>query len=289
MSRNFPIVSITGASGAGTTTVHKVIVDICQSLGVRAAFVEGDSFHRYDRSEMAALIKEWERTAGRTISHFGPEANLLSELEALFQRFGKSGSGRIRHYIHNEGEASIHGGQPGTFTGWKDIEAGTKMLVYEGLHGGAKVDDIDIAHHVDLLIGVTPIVNLEWIQKLHRDQNERGRSVEDVTDTILRRMPDYIKYIVPQFSQTDINFQRIPLVDTSNPFAERDIPDPEESLVIIRFRIPDAFEMRQLLDSFEFSRISRSDSLVIRGEDLPSAMRTILSPRIEKLLRDSES
>ncbi|SQB37078.1 phosphoribulokinase [Citrobacter koseri] len=27
----------------------------------------------------------------------------------------------------------------------------------------------DVARHVDLLVGVVPIVNLEWIQKLIRD------------------------------------------------------------------------------------------------------------------------
>ena len=71
-----------------------------------------------------------------------------------------------------------------------------------------------------------PVLNLEWIQKLHRDRSARGYSTEAVTDTILRRMPDYIHYIFPQFTQTDINFQRVPTVDTSNPFIARWIPTP---------------------------------------------------------------
>ena len=37
-----------------------------------------------------------------------------------------------------------------------------------------------------------------------------------MTDTILRRMPDYVNYIVPQFAHTHVNFQRVPMVDTSN-------------------------------------------------------------------------
>ena len=81
-------------------------------------------------------------------------------------------------------------------------------------------------------------INLEWIQKLHRDRAARGYSTEAVTDTILRRMPDYINYIIPQFTQTDINFQRVPTVDTSNPFIARWIPTPDESIVVIRFRDP---------------------------------------------------
>jgi phosphoribulokinase len=93
-----------------------------------------------------------------------------------------------------------------------------------------------MAQYGDLKIGVVPSVNLEWIQKISRDNAERGYSAEDTVDTILRRMPDYINYITPQFSQTDINFQRIATVDTSNPFITRDIPTPDESLVVIRFK-----------------------------------------------------
>jgi phosphoribulokinase len=97
-------------------------------------------------------------------------------------------------------------------------------MFYEGLHGAAVTDKVNVAHHADLLVGVVPTVNLEWIQKLHRDKNQRGYSTEAVVDTILRRMPDYINYITPQFSRTHINFQRVPTVDTSNPFIARDIP-----------------------------------------------------------------
>ena len=62
---------------------------------------------------------------------------------------------------------------------------------------------------------MVPIINLEWIQKLHRDKNLRGYSQEAVVDTILRRMPDYVNHICPQFSRTHVNFQRVPTVDTS--------------------------------------------------------------------------
>ena len=77
--------------------------------------------------------------------------------------------------------------------------------------------EVNVARHADLTIGVVPIINLEWIQKLHRDKETRGYSTEAVVDTILRRMPDYVNYICPQFSQTHVNFQRVPTVDTSNP------------------------------------------------------------------------
>ena len=89
------------------------------------------------------------------------------------------------------------------------------LLFYEGLHGAVVTDKVNVAQYADLKIGVVPVINLEWIQKLHRDRAARGYSTEAVTDTILRRMPDYINYICPQFAETDINFQRVPTVDTT--------------------------------------------------------------------------
>ena len=96
-----------------------------------------------------------------------------------------------------------------------DIAPGTDLLFYEGLHGAVVTPEVNVARHVDLLIGVVPIINLEWIQKLHRDKKARGYSHEAVVDTILRRIPDYVNYICPQFSETHVNFQRVPTVDTS--------------------------------------------------------------------------
>ena len=99
-------------------------------------------------------------------------------------------------------------------------------------------DEVNLAKHADLKIGVVPVINLEWIQKIHRDKNSRGYSTEAVTDTILRRMHAYVHCITPQFTETDINFQRVPIVDTSNPFIARWIPTADESLVVIRFKSP---------------------------------------------------
>ena len=75
------------------------------------------------------------------------------------------------------------------------MPGGTELLFYEGLHGAVVTPEVNIAQHPDLLIGVVPVINLEWIQKLYRDKKQRGYSTEAVTDTILRRMPDYVNYI----------------------------------------------------------------------------------------------
>jgi phosphoribulokinase len=286
MSARHPIIAVTGSSGAGTTSVRKIFEDLFQREGVGAAYVEGDSFHRYTRDEMHRAIEGLERDGGRPISHFGPESNHLDLLESLFQEYGEHGSGRCRLYLHSEERAHLHGRPAGTFTPWTPIPADTDVLFYEGLHGGLVTDRVDIARHVDLLIGVAPIVNLEWIQKIHRDMQLRGYSVEAVTQTILRRMYDYVHYITPQFSRTHINFQRVPTVDTSNPFAAAGIPAPEESLVVIRFARAPMGDIGRLLAEIRHAFMSRPDTLVVPGAAMAQAVDLILTPRIRALMQD---
>lgn len=287
MSKKHPIIAVTGASGAGTTSVQETFRAICASAKINAAFVEGDSYHRYERDEMRRLIDAWERTAGRTISHFGPEANLLQELEELFISYGANGSGQVRQYLRDEDSARSFRRKPGTFTDWSELEADSDLLIYEGLHGGFVTDETNIAQHVDLLIGITPTINLEWIQKLDRDQKDRGHSVDDVTQTILRRMPDYVEHIVPQFSRTHINFQRVPTVDTSNPFSNSGIPTASQSLIVIRFNDPDQKEIDDILSKLVRAFQSREDSIVVAGELYENALREIIEPRLINLSKSA--
>ena len=287
MSRRHPIIAVTGSSGAGTTSVRKTFEGIFHSEGIQAAFIEGDSFHRYDREEMRRLIDAYEQMGGQAVSHFGPEANLFEELEALFREYGQHGGGNARIYLHNEERAARYGQKAGTFTPWQRLPEATDLLFYEGLHGGVVTGKVDIARHVDLLIGVTPTVNLEWIQKIHRDTRARGHSVEMVTNTILRRMYDYVHYITPQFSRTHINFQRVPTVDTSNPFVVRDVPTAGESFVVIRFTMPEAINFPYLLAVIEDSFQSRPDTLVIPGTKLEYALQFLVSPLIRDMVAES--
>jgi phosphoribulokinase len=284
MSQKHPIISVTGSSGAGTSTVRHTFEQIFRRELVNAAMIEGDAFHRYDRAGMREAITEAERAGNRHFSHFGPDANLLSELEKVFREYGERGTGRTRHYVHNEQEAELYGSPPGNFTEWQDFEADTDLLFYEGLHGAAVAGTVNIARHADLKIGVVPVINLEWIQKIHRDQVTRGYSTEAVTDTILRRMPDYIHCICPQFTETDVNFQRVPTVDTSNPFIARWIPTLDESLVVIRFRNPRGIDFSYLVSMLHDSFMSRANSIVIPGGKLDLAMQLILTPMIMKLV-----
>jgi phosphoribulokinase len=284
MSVQHPVIAITGSSGAGTTTVTTTFQQIFRREGVTAAIIEGDAFHRYDRNEMRAKLTEMSGRERERFSHFGPEANLFEEIETLFRSYGERGTGKVRKYLHDDEEAKPYRQEPGTFTPWQDLPPGTDVLFYEGLHGAVVTETVDVARHADLLIGVVPIINLEWIQKLHRDKQHRGYSQEAIVDTILRRMPDYVNYICPQFSHTDVNFQRVPTVDTSNPFIAREVPSPDESMLVIRFRNPRGIDFPYLLSMLPQSFMSRPNTIVCPGGKMPLAMQLIFTPMIWQLM-----
>ncbi len=291
MSHKHPIVVVTGSSGAGTSTVKHAFEQIFTRETINPVIIEGDSFHRYDRAAMKDAMAKAEVENDKTFSHFGANANLFDKLEELFKTYGKSGGGQKRLYLHSDEEAEAYEGlNPGQFTPWEDIPTGSDIMFYEGLHGGVVTENVDIAQHVDLLVGVVPSVNLEWIQKIHRDNAERGYTEEVIVDTILRRMHDYVRYITPQFSRTDINFQRIATVDTSNPFIARDIPTPDESFIVIRFTDPDKFNINfpDLLDMIPNSFMSRRNTIVVPGGKMGFAMELILTPIIHQMIEKSQ-
>ncbi|PAS96606.1 MAG: phosphoribulokinase [Candidatus Dactylopiibacterium carminicum] len=288
MSERHPIIAVTGSSGAGTTTISRTFGHIFRREGIRAARIEGDAFHRYSRVEMRELIALAEQAGRRSPSHFGPEANLFADLESVFAEYGTSGRGRTRHYLHEAGDAVRFGQEAGSFSPWEALPEDSELLFYEGLHGGVVNDEVDIASHVDLLIGVVPTINLEWIQKVMRDTQERGYSLASVQDTILRRMHDYVHTIVPQFARTHINFQRVPIVDTSNPFIARDVPLPNETLVVISFRSCEGVDFPGLLAMLHGSWMTRPNTIVVPGGELELALQVVLLPRIKALLERRE-
>jgi len=298
MSKRHPVVAVTGSSGAGTSTVKRAFEHIFKREGIHPVVVEGDSYHRYERGPMKQAMAD-AQARGANFSHFGPEANLFPKLEELFRVYGESGGGEKRYYLHSVEEAAQHNArlgtslEPGQFTPWEPIESGTDLLFYEGLHGGVVGEGYDVASLADLLVGVVPITNLEWIQKISRDNAERGYSAEAIVDTILRRMPDYINHITPQFSLTDINFQRVPTVDTSNPFICRDIPSPDESFVIIHFRKGSrekwGIDFSYLLRMINGSFMSSPTSIVVNGGKMGFAMELILTPIIHRMIEERKN
>ena len=294
MSEQHPVIAVTGSSGAGTTTVKNAFEHIFRREEINPLVVEGDSFHRYNRKEMKEAIAKFAEE-GKNLSHFGPEANHFDLLEQTFKQYGDTGHCQRRYYLHSDEEAAELNTRlgtdlgPGEFTPWEEIKEKTDLLFYEGLHGGAVDGETNCARWTDLLIGVVPIVNLEWIQKIHRDNAERGYTAEAIVDTIQRRMEDYVNYITPQFSLSDINFQRVPTVDTSNPFIARDIPTPDESFVVIRFKEPKRLgvDFPYLLNMIHDSFMSRRNSIVVPGGKMGFAMEIILEPLLHDMMEKS--
>ncbi len=284
MSRLHPIISVTGSSGAGTSTVKHTFDQIFRREGVKSVSIEGDAFHRFNRVEMKAELARRTAAGDFTFSHFSYEANALDELERVFREYGATGEGRTRHYVHDDAEAARYGVAQGEFTDWAPFDSGSDVLFYEGLHGSVINDEVNLAALADLKVGVVPVINLEWIQKIHRDRAQRGYSTEAVTDVILRRMHAYVHCICPQFAETDVNFQRVPVVDTSNPFIARWIPTADESLVVIRFKNPRGIDFAYLTQMISGSWMSRANSIVVPGPKMDLAMQLILTPLIERLV-----
>jgi len=273
MSKKHPVIAVTGSSGAGTTFVKSAFEHIFIREKINPLVVEGDSFHSLDRVAMRKEVAKREKDGDSCFSHFGPEANLFEKIASTFKDYSKSGECDRRYYLHSEEEAEEHNERlgsnlsPGQFTPWERVGKNTDLLFYEGLHGAVVTEDVNVSENVDLKIGVVPNVNLEWIQKIHRDKKERGYSAKETVGTILRRLPDYINYITPQFSETDINFQRIATVDTSNPFIARDVPTPDESFVVIRFSNPVQYgiDFVYLTSMIQGSFMSRRNTIVVPG------------------------
>jgi Phosphoribulokinase len=253
-------------------------------VGAKPVIIEGDSFHKFDRKQMKSVMKAEDKKGNKYFSHFGPEANHFDLIESTFRDYGEKGHCNRRFYIHSDEEGAPFEKKAGEFTDWEDVGRDSDLLFYEGLHGAVKDGNIDVAKFVDLLIGVVPVVNLEWIQKIHRDKEQRGYSAEATVDTIHRRMWDYINYLTPQFSRTHINFQRVPTVDTSNPFIARDIPTQDESFVVVRFQDHKYCDFVYLQDMVAGSFMSRPNTLVVPGGKMGFVMELILREQIEKML-----
>ncbi len=301
MSIQHPIVSVTGSSGAGTSFVKRAVEKIFDREKLKVAIIEGDSFHKYSRVEMRAEVAKSKENGGHPLSHFAEEANEFNKLEELFASYKETATGKKRYYIHSEEEADEHNARlgtnfaPGEFTPWEEIEADTDILFYEGLHGmvkrmdhGPKEGMHDVARHVDLGIGVAPVVNIEWMQKIYRDTSERPYTVSQVRDTIMERMDDYMEVIVPQFHRTHVNFQRIPLVDTSDPFSTQTEnapmgPAPEDSLIITHVR-HDEVDLSSIVDKIEGAWLQNEHTMICSGTKMVDAMDIIMTPIIQNLM-----
>ena len=292
MSKQNPVISVIGSSGAGTTSVKRAFEKIFNQKKLKVVVIEGDSFHKFERSEMKTEIAKSIENGGRVLTHFSNKANHFDRLAELFDNYGKNGTGQKRYYIHSDESAVEHNARLGTnlksgqFTPWEDVESGTDIMFYEGLHGGIT----EVADKVDLLVGVAPTVNIEWIQKIHRDTTERPYSPQDVHKVILDRMPDYAEFITPQFDNTHINFHRIPLIDTANPFSDqaKTVPAPEDSLVVTTVKIDgvDLEGIKNQLPADAMAFLQNENTLIYKGNYMIDVLDLMLGPVIETLINN---
>ncbi|MDH5546401.1 MAG: phosphoribulokinase [Gammaproteobacteria bacterium] len=311
MSSQYPVIAVTGSAGSGISSAANDFRQIFQRGNVNACFVHGNSFRKYPGKDLVRMFRDAEKS-GTPLSAFGPEINLLNRLEGLFQEFSRSGSGTVREYVESDEQAQRLGVEKGLFSAWEEIPVDTDVLFYEGHHGGyieslwskrelsqsnnplviqkrqqsQTIEDpgVDIAQWVDLLIGIVPSINLEWMQKINRACQLTFCSAQDAVNLILRRMPDYVKFITPQFSWTDINFQRIPMVDTSNPFVLTDVPLEDECMVVVRFREPKKYNLIAYKEKFPGAKFTRPNTLLIPNTHMSQAIRTICEPIVTQLM-----
>ena len=280
-----PIIALTGPSGAGKTNIKSIFNEIFKEHQIKAVYIQGDSFHKYTRAEMEELDRKMS-----PLTHFSPKSNHLDLLADLFKNFSISGKGLTRKYAHSEKDARKLGVKIGCFSEWQEIKQTYDILFYEGLHGGYKDDEIDITQYVDLLIGITPSINLEWVQKSHRDLLIRGYSKEQVKKLIIKRLPDYLNYICPQFSRTDANLERIPLVDLSDPFKVKSIPTDENSIYMLTIKNKSILKnlgQSQLKEWNIFSKESGKKTQTIRPKDLKNCLKNAFLPTILNLINQS--
>lgn len=309
MSEQHPVIAVTGASGAGTTAVQQAFKEIFFRQKINAAFLQGSGFLRYSEIESEKYISQ-SLADGRHISCYGPELNDFTRLQNCFSHYSETGCCDMRFKV-TEGNQHLYTAPVGEFTEWQEGPLNADCLFYEGMHGGVvaetwtrrksdnsddvlndrrstKIDGVNVAQYVDLLIGVVPAINLEWIQRIHHDQITHKQSAEQVTVSILEQLQDYIYFIVPQFSITDINFQRMPVVDTSNPFDLQAVPTEKESIVVISFKEPSKYDIENYLQRIDGAFVSGRQSLVIPGGQMKHALDIICAPLIENLVNFSE-
>jgi phosphoribulokinase len=307
MSEKHPIIAVTGMAGAGLSTVRHAFKDLfsrdrtssppsCMAMASAAI-------------PTASSPRCWKKRATAIGAFPGSARNaIISRNWNSFSRpMPKPAAAWCANTPTTTRAPPLLGVKAGEFTPWKPLNSRLGPAVLrrpawrrdrqyldprqvDSRHFPPEIDrrvgkpGIDVAQHVDLLIGVVPAINLEWIQKIHRDCAKGRTAPEDSLETILRRMDDYIHYIVPQFGLTDINIQRMPLVDTSNPFIARDVPTPDESVLVIHFRDRKRHDFPALLRRIPGSRMTRPTTMLVPGGELRLALSVICGPLVEEMM-----
>ena len=284
MSVQHPVVAVTGSSGAGTTSVTKTFQHIFRREGITPAIVEGDTFHRYDRKEMKLAMAAAERTRTTTSSHFGPEANLLRELEKLFR-------GTARRAPASPASTCTTTTKPRP-TARSRAPSRPGRICSRAATCCSTRDCTAPRSPTPSTSSSTPTCWSAWCRSSTWSGSRRCTGTRRPAGTPPRPSPTRscagcrttCNYICPQFSRTDINFQRVPTVDTSDPFTARYIPSADESFLIIRFANPRGIDFPYLLSMLHDSFMSRPNIIVVPGGKMELSMQLIFTPLILRLM-----
>ena len=236
MSTLHPIISITGSSGAGTTSVKRTFEQIFRREKIDAAFIEGDAFHRYDRAAMKAKVAEEEARGNPNFSHFSAGGEPARDARGGLRGVRPSG-----HRPHPNTTSTTPrrrrstASPPAPSPPGRDFEPQRPPV----LRGPAR-----LRRH-----------RQGQPRAARRPQDRRGAGRQprmDPEDPPRPRHPRLLDrgghrhdpapdarlrplHLPAVHRRRDINFQRVPIVDTSNPFIARWIPTPDELMVVIRF------------------------------------------------------
>ena len=164
------LMSISGKSGAGKSTISALIKDI-----FKAEIIEGDGYHKYERNHPA-----WNN-----VTHYNPEANNLIQLgldiKNIYQDINKI---KVPIYNHDNGKFETP-----TELDYKDLD----VLIIDGLHSlypEVTSEFVKIKIFIDNM-------NADE-QKIKRDTAHRNKTEDEVKLSIEKREQDYIEYIEKQ-------------------------------------------------------------------------------------------
>ncbi|MDD7514238.1 MAG: HAD hydrolase-like protein [Campylobacter lanienae] len=164
------IISITGKSGAGKSTISKEIANI-----LNAEIIECDGYHKYDR-----FSDKWKE-----ITHYNPEGNNLVQLALDIEKiYNKMEDIVVPMYNHDTGKLDGH-----KILQYHHLD----YVILEGLHAlypEVTRDYVKIKIFIDS--------DMADLQKIERDVAIRNKTIKEVEDSIHIRAMDYDKYILRQ-------------------------------------------------------------------------------------------
>ena len=174
------IITISGDSGAGKTTLAKELSRLFEKQGFKTLVYECDRYHKWERGD-----ENW-----KIFTHLHPEANNIEEAGQDIALLKTNHSIIQRDYDHINGKFTIG-----------ESIVPSSIIIVIGLHAlyDSKLNSIS-----DLKIFLDPNEKVKNNWKIWRDKQERGYSKNQVESQIEKRYPFYSRFIEPQKENADL-------------------------------------------------------------------------------------